>query len=55
VINTYKKLFDIGQKEVIFLFTLVTNKGGHSIPRSLGKIEKMNGLLYPRGEKNTLF
>ena len=34
VINTninYKKLFDVGQREVIFLFTLVPNKGEHSI------------------------
>ena len=27
----YKKLFDVGQREVIFLFMLVTQKGEHSI------------------------
>ena len=31
MINTFKKLFDVGQREVIFLFILVTNKGDHSI------------------------
>ena len=30
-INTRKKIFEFGQKEVISFFTLVTNKGEHSI------------------------
>jgi hypothetical protein len=30
-INTCKKIFEFGQREVIFFFTLVTNKGEHSI------------------------
>ena len=30
-INTYKKIFEFGQREVISFFTLVTNKGEHSI------------------------
>jgi hypothetical protein len=27
----YKKLFDVGQREIIFLFTLINYKGEHSI------------------------
>ena len=30
-INTCKKIFEFGQREVISFFTLVTNKGEHSI------------------------
>ena len=30
-INTYKKIFEFGQREVISIFTLVTNKGEYSI------------------------
>jgi hypothetical protein len=30
-INTCKKIFEFGQREVIFFFTLVTNKGEYSI------------------------
>ena len=30
-INTRKKIFEFGQREVISFFTLVTNKGEHSI------------------------
>jgi hypothetical protein len=30
-INTCKKVFDFGQRELISFFTLVTNKGKHSI------------------------
>jgi hypothetical protein len=30
-INTCKKIFEFGQREVISFFTLVTNKGDHSI------------------------
>ena len=29
-INTCKKIFEFGQREVISFFTLVTNKGEHS-------------------------
>ena len=30
-INTCKKIFEFGKREVISFFTLVTNKGEHSI------------------------
>jgi hypothetical protein len=30
-LNTRKKIFEFGQREVISFFTLVTNKGEHSI------------------------
>ena len=30
-INTCKKIFEVDQREVISFFTLVTNKGEHSI------------------------
>ena len=30
-INTCKQIFEFGQREVISFFTLVTNKGEHSI------------------------
>ena len=30
-INTCKKIFEFGQREVISFFSLVTNKGEHSI------------------------
>ena len=30
-INTCKNVFEFGQREVISVFTLVTNKGEHSI------------------------
>ena len=30
-INTCKKIFDFGEREVISFFTLVNNKGEHSI------------------------
>ena len=30
-INTCNKIFEFGQREVISFFTLVTNKGEHSI------------------------
>jgi hypothetical protein len=30
-INSYKKIFEFGQREVISFFTLVANKGEHSI------------------------
>ena len=30
-INTCKKIFEFGQREVISIFTLVTNKGEYSI------------------------
>ena len=33
-INTRKKIFEFGQREVISFFTLVTNKGEHSIINS---------------------
>ena len=34
-INTCKKLFELGQREVISFLTLVTNKGEHSIKQTL--------------------
>ena len=36
-IYTCKKIFEFGQREVISFFTLVTNKGEHSMEESLKK------------------
>jgi hypothetical protein len=45
-INTCKKLFEFGQREVISFFTLVTNKGEQSIKQTLtGKEVKKNQTL----------
>jgi hypothetical protein len=35
-----KNVFDFGQREVIFFFTLVTNKGEHSIIYTVERGEK---------------
>jgi hypothetical protein len=48
-INTYKKVFDFGQREVISVFTLVTNKGEHSICCS----RETNIVMVGRGEKRS--
>jgi hypothetical protein len=48
-INTCKKLFEFGQREVISFFTLVTNKGEHSIKLNIMVIYLLQKLLkkYP--------
>ena len=48
-INTCNKLFDFGQREVFSFFTLVTNKGEHSIVCS----KETNIDTVKRGEKES--
>jgi hypothetical protein len=47
-INTCKQIFEFGQRGVIFFFTLVTNKGEHSIIYS-----KQTNIDWMRGEKES--
>ena len=48
-INTCKNVFSFGQREVLCLFTLVTNKGEHSIKLNIMVIYLLQKLLkkYP--------
>ena len=48
-INTCKQIFEFGQREVISFFTLVTNKGEHSIFCS----KETNIDTVERGEKKS--
>jgi hypothetical protein len=48
-INTCKKISEFGQREVIYFFTLVANKGEHSIKQTLtGNFANVFYFLMPK-------